>query len=251
MLCKKKKSSRAVSASRLKSCTLTIRRSGMLRSYKIGSRPFDTFARCVFLRLARSCRVVEKFDKNHRFFVIFCRSGPEKRSIGSDFSATRQDLGKRRTTHLANVLNFMLPRLQRLGPSERRAVPVQRSDFTEKQHNLALGSRSDRISPQRGTISENGEKPFRAMYRTSCLRGYSVWVHRSVEFCCHNDRILLKNSIIWLSGADRIEFLRNATRSRQTEKNCLSKCIELHACEFIASGSIGASSCACATIGFH
>ena len=91
--------------------TLTIRRSGMLRSYKIGSRPFDTFAKRNFLRLARSCRVVEKFDKNHRFFVIFCRSGPEKRSIGSDFSATRQDLGKRRKTHLANVLNFMLASL--------------------------------------------------------------------------------------------------------------------------------------------
>ena len=88
--------------------TLTIRRSGMLRSYKIGSRPFDTFSRGVFLRLARSCRVVEKFDKNHRFFVIFCRSGPEKRSIGSDFSATRQDLGKRRKMPSANVLNFML-----------------------------------------------------------------------------------------------------------------------------------------------
>ena len=29
--------------------------------------------------------------------------------------------------------------------------------FAEKQHNLALGSRSDRISPQRGTISANGE----------------------------------------------------------------------------------------------
>ena len=80
--------------------TLTIRRSGMLRSYKIGSRPFDTFATRNFLRLARSCRVVEKFDKNHRFFMIFCRSGPEKRSIGSDFSATRQDLGKRRNQFL-------------------------------------------------------------------------------------------------------------------------------------------------------
>ena len=55
--------------------TLTIRRSGMLRSYKIGSRPFDTFARYVFLRLARSCRVVEKFDKNHRFVTIFSIMG--------------------------------------------------------------------------------------------------------------------------------------------------------------------------------
>ena len=91
------------------------------------------------------------------------KSGPEKRSIGSDFSATRHDLGKRRKTYLANVLNFMLPRLQRLRPSEHRVVLSQRSDFAEKQHNLALGSRSGWISPQRDTISANGEMQFRAM----------------------------------------------------------------------------------------
>ena len=48
---------------------------------------------------------------------------------------------------------------------------------------------------------------------------------------------------------DRIGFLRNATRSRQTEINTLSKCIELH-CEFIASESMGALSSAVTTIGF-
>ena len=69
-------------------------------------------------------------------------------------------------------------------------MPVQRSDFTEKQHNLALGSRSGWISPQRDKISANGE-----IYT-------------------------------------------------------LSKCIELHACEFIASESIGASSSAVTTVGF-
>ena len=135
----------------------------MLRSHKIGSRPFDTFATGDFLRLARSCRVVEKFDKNHRFFVIFCRSGLEKRSIGSDFSATRYDLGKRRKTHLANALNFMLASLQRLDPSECRALLSQRSDFAEKHHNLALGSRSGWISPQLDTISANGENQFQHM----------------------------------------------------------------------------------------
>ena len=144
MLCKKKKKKKKVVGpirrSWLKIGTLTIRRSGMLRSYKFGSRRFDTFATGVFLRLARSCRVVEKSDKNHRFFVIFCRSGPEKRSIGSDFSATRQDLGKRRKTVSANVLNFVLPRLQRLSPSERRVMPVRLSDFAEKQCFLAFGS---------------------------------------------------------------------------------------------------------------
>ena len=106
----------------------------MLRSYKFGSRRFDTFAVTDFLRLARSCRVVEKFDQNHRFFMIFCRSGPEKRSIGSDFSAMRYDLDKRRKKPSANVLNFMLASLQHLGASERRVLPVQRSDFAEKQH---------------------------------------------------------------------------------------------------------------------
>ena len=142
MLCKKNKQKKIVGLflrSRLKIGTLTIRRSGMLRSYKIGSRRFDTFARSIFLRLARSCRVVEKFDKNHRFFVIFCRSGPEKRSIGSDFSATRQDLGKRRKILSANVLNFVLPRLERLSTSERRVVLVGLSDFAEKLCFLALG----------------------------------------------------------------------------------------------------------------
>ena len=143
MLCKKKKQKKKVVGRfrrfNHKFGTNTIRRSGMLRSYKFGCRRFDTFATGNFLRLARSCRVVEKFDKNHWFFVIFCRSGPEKRSIGSDFSATRQDLGKRRKILSRNVLKFMLPRLQRLGPSERRAVPVQRSDFAEKLCFLALG----------------------------------------------------------------------------------------------------------------
>ena len=46
--------------------------------------------------------------------------------------------------------------------------------------------------------------------------------------CLRDCRDLLKNSTIWLSGADRIGFLRNATRSRQTEKTPPSKCIELH-----------------------
>ena len=164
----------------------------MLRSYKIGSRPFDTFASGNFLRLARSCRVVEKFDKNHRFFVIFCRSGPEKRSIGSDFSATRHDLGKRRKAVSPNILNFMMPRLERLSPSERREMLVIRSDFAEKQHNLALGSRSGRISPQLDKISANGEKTLRAMYWTSWCPAYSVWVHRGAEKCLLFGQILLK-----------------------------------------------------------
>ena len=144
MLCYVKKKKKVVGLFRRsgnKSGTITIRRSGMLRSYKIGSRLFDTFTEVHFFCLARSCRIVEKFDKNHRFFMIFCDRVP-------------------------------------------------RSD------------RSYRISPQRGTISANGEKWFRAMYLTLCLRVHSVWVHRSVELCCHNDRILLKNSIIWLSGAN-------------------------------------------------
>ena len=167
MLCYVKKKKKVVGLFlrfKTKIGTLTIRRSGMLRSYKFGSRRFDTFATGVFLRLARSCRVVEKFDKNHRFFVIFCRSGPEKRSIGSDFSATRQDLGKRRKIVSANVLNFVLPHLERLSPTEHRVLPARLSDFAEKLCFLALGSRSDRISPQRDKISANGEKYPRAMY---------------------------------------------------------------------------------------
>ena len=40
----------------------------------------------------------------------------------------------------ANVLNFVLPRLERLSTSERRVVLVGLSDFAEKLCFLALGS---------------------------------------------------------------------------------------------------------------
>ena len=73
---------------------------------KLAAEPSIHLLQLNFLRLARSCRVVEKFDKNHRFFVIFCRSGPEKRSIGSDFSATRHDLGKRRKHALSKCIEL-------------------------------------------------------------------------------------------------------------------------------------------------
>ena len=147
----------------------------MLRSYKFGSRRFDTFSTKQFFCLARSCRVIEKFDKNHRFFVIFCRSGPEKRSIGSDFSATRYDLGKQKSTHLANVLKFMLASLQRLGPSERRVVLSQRSDFAEKQHNLALGSTKSIITePQ--MVPEVWESKVRCVVAISITK----WCHGGI-----------------------------------------------------------------------
>ena len=89
MLCKKKKVVGPIRRSGNNFGTLTIRRSGMLRSYKIGTRPFDTFATGFFLRLARSCRVVEKFDKNHRFLVIFCDRVP--RSDRSDRISPQRD----------------------------------------------------------------------------------------------------------------------------------------------------------------
>ena len=85
-------------------------------------------------------RCGEKADKNIDFSRDFLRSGPEKRSIGSDFSATRQDLGKRRKTVSANVLNFVLPHLERLSPAEHRVLLARLSDFAEKQCFLALGS---------------------------------------------------------------------------------------------------------------
>ena len=46
--------------------------------------------------------------------------------------------------------------------------------------------------------------------------------------------------MILLSEDDRIGFLRNAVRSRQTEKRGFSKCIEPYACEFTAAESGGA-----------
>ena len=92
MLCKKKKQKKNVVGlflrSRLKIGTLTIRRSGMLRSYKFGSRPFDTFATKYFFCLARSCRVVEKFDKSHRLcFIILPKLGVKSSFIGVNDAA--------------------------------------------------------------------------------------------------------------------------------------------------------------------
>ena len=65
-MCKKKKVPRLFLRFECKIGTLTIRRSGMLRSYKIGSRPFDTFARwvfCVWLdRVASSRNSIKTID---------------------------------------------------------------------------------------------------------------------------------------------------------------------------------------------
>ena len=56
-------------------CTGTARRSDGPRRYKLASMKFDAFARCVFLRLPRSCRVAEKSDPIDRF------SGPDLQKI--------------------------------------------------------------------------------------------------------------------------------------------------------------------------
>ena len=90
--------------------------------------------------------VLRKLIKTIDFYGFLIESGPEKRAIRS--SATRYDLGKRRKVHSANILNFTLSQSQRLGPSERRAVLSQRSDFAEKQHNLALGRQESMITEQ-------------------------------------------------------------------------------------------------------
>ena len=139
-----------------KSCPITIRRSGISSSYKVVSRLVDTFA-----------TVVIRWKTSQFGF---------RELIGSDFSAKRYDLGKRRT-------------------------------------------------------------PPQQMYWSSCLQVYSVWIHRSVELCMHDCRDLLKISTIWLSGADRIGFLRNAVRSRQTSITRFSKCF---AAALTAIESIGA-----------
>ena len=47
-----------------------------------------------------------------------------------------------------DVLKFVLAQLQRLGPLDRRALLSQRSDFAEKQHNLALGKQESSITDQ-------------------------------------------------------------------------------------------------------
>ena len=90
----------------------TARRSDGPRRYKLASRKFNTFARWVFLRLPRSCRVADKSDSI---------SAPDLQKIMknqwflSNFSTTRHDRAKRRKLDLANVskrlsaANFLAP----------------------------------------------------------------------------------------------------------------------------------------------
>ena len=137
----------------------------MLRSYKIGSRRVDTFAGGNIFCLARSCRVVEKFDKNHRFFMI---SAIGSREASDRIRFLRNAVRSRQTEKALsrNVLNFMIARLQRLGPSERRAVPVQRSDFVEKLCFFWLsGAKNDHHSSLRHAQELQNWKH---IYRYSC-----------------------------------------------------------------------------------
>ena len=88
----------------------TRRYDGPRRSNR-GIMKFNTFARWVFLRLPRSCRVAEKSDPIDRF------SGPDLQKITknrwflSNFSTTRHDRAKRRKTPVANVSKGRLPNL--------------------------------------------------------------------------------------------------------------------------------------------
>ena len=50
----------------VKVCPERARCSGTLGSYKLGILDFDAFSGGVFFCFARSCRIVEKFDENHR-----------------------------------------------------------------------------------------------------------------------------------------------------------------------------------------
>ena len=91
------------------STTSTTRRSDGPKRYELAGMNFNTFARWIFLRLPRSCRVAEKSDPIDRF------SGPDLQKITknqwflSNFSTTRHDRAKRRKTHLANVSKGRLP----------------------------------------------------------------------------------------------------------------------------------------------
>ena len=67
----------------------------------------------------------------------------------------------------------MLARLQRLGPSERRGLLSQRSDFAEKQHNLALGSQESTITELQmvGRLWESKVRCIDTMPNTSRCHG--------------------------------------------------------------------------------
>ena len=66
---------------------------------------------------------------------------PVKPSAVYDFLQSGPDLDKRRKLGSPNVLTFVLPRVERLSPTERRVMRVRLSDFAEKQWFLAFGSK--------------------------------------------------------------------------------------------------------------
>ena len=67
---------------------LTTRCSVGLRRYKRGGTKFNTFARWVFLRLSRSCRVAEKSDSIDRFSGPDCRKIVRKIDVFINFLTT-------------------------------------------------------------------------------------------------------------------------------------------------------------------
>ena len=68
---------------------LTTRCSVGLRRYKRGGTKFNTFARWVFLRLSRSCRVAEKSDPIDRFSGPDLQKITKNRWVLSNFLTTR------------------------------------------------------------------------------------------------------------------------------------------------------------------
>ena len=86
-------------------------------------------------------RCDEKVDKNIDFSHDFSAIGSrEAIDLIGFLRNARYDLDKRRKILSANVLNFVLPRLERLSPTEHRVLPARLSDFAEKLCFLALGS---------------------------------------------------------------------------------------------------------------
>ena len=69
----------------------------------------------------------------------------------------------------------MLASLQRLNPSEHRVVLSQRSDFAEKQHNLALGS-------PKSIITEPQMVPEVWQNKARCIGAVSIteWCHGGI-----------------------------------------------------------------------
>jgi hypothetical protein len=135
----------------------------------------------------------------------------------------------------------MLLRLQRLGPSERRDLLSQRSDFAEKQHNLALGSQESTITVLQmvGGLWES---------KTRCTNT----IPNTSE--CHGDFAEKQHNLALGSQESTITVLQMVGGLWESKARCTNTIPSTSECNGVMGAdrnmpeSIGALSCACIMI---